>query len=54
MVVSRGWRLEVIRINTDEGRCPLRLGEEDVKYILLDCMETRNLRIKFLNQSGKI
>ena len=28
VVASRGWQLKVIRINTDKGRCPLRLGEE--------------------------
>ena len=27
----------------DKGRCPLCLGEEDVKRILLDCLETSNL-----------
>ena len=25
--------------NTDKARCPLCLGEEDVKHILLDCRQ---------------
>jgi hypothetical protein len=29
--------------------CPLWLGEEDVIQMLLDCLETRNWRKKFLN-----
>jgi len=32
--------------NTEKGRCPLCLGEED---ILLDCLEARSWRMKFLN-----
>jgi hypothetical protein len=43
-------RLKRIRRNTDKGRCGLCLGEEDVKRILLDCLETRNWRIKFFNE----
>ena len=35
-----------MKSNTDKGRCPLCLGEED---ILLDCSETRSWRMKFLN-----
>lgn len=38
-----------VRRNTDKGRCPLRLSEEDVIHILLDCLGTRNWRMKFLN-----
>ena len=38
-----------IRRNTDKVRCPLCWGEDEVKHILLDCMESRNWRTKFLN-----
>jgi hypothetical protein len=44
------WQLKGIRRNMDKGRCPLCLVEEDVKHILLDCLETRNWRMKFLNE----
>jgi hypothetical protein len=30
------WQLREVRQNVDKGRCPLCLGEEDVKHILLD------------------
>jgi hypothetical protein len=53
-LLAGGWQLEIIRINTDKGRCLLRLGEEDVKYMLLDYLGTRNWRITFPNQNGKI
>jgi len=36
------WQLKGIRRNTDNGRCTLYLGEEDVGHILLDCLEIRN------------
>ena len=38
----------VIR-NTYKGSCPLCLGGEYVVHILLDCLETRNWRVKILN-----
>jgi hypothetical protein len=44
------WKLKVIRRNTDKGKCPLYLGEEDVKHILPDFLETRNWRMKFLKE----
>ena len=43
------WQLKGMRRNTDKGRCPLCLGEEGIIHILLDYLETRNLRMKFLN-----
>jgi hypothetical protein len=43
------WQLKGIRRNTDKGRCPLCVGEEDLRHMLLDCFETRNWRMKFLN-----
>ena len=33
-----------------KGRCPLCLGEEDVKHMLLDCLKNRSWRMKFLNE----
>jgi hypothetical protein len=30
--------------------CPLRLGEKDIKHMLLACLETKNWRIQFLNE----
>jgi hypothetical protein len=47
MVARRG--VEVER-NTDKGRCPLCLGEKDVKHTLLDCFKTRNWRQKVLSE----
>jgi hypothetical protein len=44
------WQLKGIRRNTDTGRCCLCLGEENVKHLSLDCLETRNWRMKFLNE----
>jgi hypothetical protein len=35
--------------NTDKVRCPLCLGEQNAKQILLDCWETRNWGLEFLN-----
>jgi hypothetical protein len=46
---TRGmWQLKGMRRNTDTGRCPLCLGEEDIIHILLDYLQTRNWRIKLL------
>jgi hypothetical protein len=39
-----------IRKKTHKGRCPLCLGKEDLKYILLNCLETSNSRTGFLNE----
>jgi hypothetical protein len=41
--------LKGVRQNTDKGRCPLCLDEEDVKHILLVCRDTRIWRLKLLN-----
>jgi hypothetical protein len=43
------WQLKGVRQNTDKGRCPLCFNEEDAKHILLDCRDTRNWRLKLLN-----
>jgi hypothetical protein len=49
VVVSTGVAIKGIRTNIHKGRRPLYLGEEDVKHTLLDCLETRNWTLKFLN-----
>lgn len=38
-----------IRRHTDKGRCPPCLGEEDVKHLSLDYLETRIWRMEFLD-----
>jgi hypothetical protein len=43
------WQLKGVTRNTDKGRCPSCLGEEDAVHIGLDCLETGNLRMKILN-----
>ena len=43
------WQLKEVPRNREKVRCPLCLGEEDAKCILLDCWESRNWRFKFLN-----
>jgi hypothetical protein len=42
--------LKGIRRNTDKGKCPLCLGEEDVKHILLDCLAAGNWKIEFSSE----
>jgi hypothetical protein len=39
------WKFEGIRDNKDKRRCPLYLGAEDVKCLLLD--NIKNFRNKF-------
>jgi hypothetical protein len=38
------WKLRGIRKDFERGRCPLCLGEEDAKHILLKCPETKKWR----------
>jgi len=42
-------QLKGIKINIYKGICPLHTGEEDVKHILLDCLETTDLKMELLN-----
>jgi hypothetical protein len=35
--------------NADKGRCPLCLGEEDVKHILLECKKTKHWTEKLIH-----
>jgi hypothetical protein len=39
-----GWLTDTVK-----GRCPLRLGEEDAKRMLLDCKETKHWRMKLIH-----
>ena len=48
--IKRVWQRKETRLNTGEGRCPLGIGEDDVKHISLDGLKTRNLRRKLLNE----
>jgi hypothetical protein len=41
-LVAEVWQLKGITRNRVKRRCPLCLGEEDMKRILLDCLRTRN------------
>jgi hypothetical protein len=46
------WQLKGGRWNIDKERCPLCLGEEDVKHTLLDCKETKHCRMKLMLMYG--
>ena len=39
-----------IKRNTDEGRCLLCLSEEEIKPMLLDCLETMKWGMKFFSK----
>ena len=43
------WELKGVRRNADKGRCPLCLGEEDAKHILLECKGTKHWREKLIH-----
>ena len=49
VATTGAWQSNGMIRNTDKGRCPLRLSEEDVIHILLDGLGSRNWRIKCLN-----
>jgi hypothetical protein len=51
-LVAGVWQLKGITRNTVKRRCPLCLGEEDMKRILLDRLKTRNWRRKLLNENS--
>jgi hypothetical protein len=44
------WQLKEIIKGRCKGICPPCSGKEGVKHILLDCVENRNCRRKFLNK----
>jgi hypothetical protein len=41
-------QLKGVKQNIDKGRCPLCLGEEDAKHIVLDCKDTNHWRMKLI------
>ena len=43
------WHLIGMKRSTDKGRCPLCYVAEDVVHKLLNCLETENWRMKYLN-----
>jgi hypothetical protein len=49
MVESRD--LKTIRRGFERGRCPLCLGEDDAKHILLKCSETKKWREECVNSN---
>jgi hypothetical protein len=49
-LVAGVWQLKGFTRNTVKRRCPLCLGEGDVKRISLDCLKTRIWVKKFLNE----
>jgi hypothetical protein len=42
------WKLRGSRKGVEKGTCPLCLGKEDTKHILLECAETKNWRTEML------
>jgi hypothetical protein len=47
---ARIWTLRWIRRGFERGRCPLCLGEEDAKHILLKCSETSKWKEECVEQ----
>jgi hypothetical protein len=45
------WKLRGIRWGFERGRCPLCLGEEDAKHIILECCETNKWREKYVHSN---
>jgi hypothetical protein len=44
------WKLRGIMRGFERGRCPLCLGEEDAKRIILKCLETKTWREDYVNR----
>jgi hypothetical protein len=42
------WKLRGSRKGVEKETCPLCLGKEDTKHILLECLETENWRTEML------
>jgi hypothetical protein len=42
------WKLRGSRKGVEKGACPLCLGKEDNKHILLECLDTKNWRTEML------
>jgi hypothetical protein len=45
------WKLRGIRRGFEGGRCPLCLGEEDAKHIILKCFETKKWREEYVKSN---
>jgi hypothetical protein len=45
------WKLRRIRKGFERGRCPLCLGEEGAKHIILECCETKKWREKYVHSN---
>jgi hypothetical protein len=48
MAVSRSMAVEKGK-KEHKGRCAIRIEEEYAKHILLDCRDTRNCKVKLIN-----
>jgi len=48
MFAGRVWGLKGIIRKRDKSTCPFCSGDENMKHVLLDYLETRNWRAKFL------
>jgi hypothetical protein len=44
------WKLRGSRKGVEKGTCPLCLGKEDTKHILLECPKTKNWRTEMLSK----
>jgi Holliday junction resolvase len=45
------WKLRAIRSGFEREKCPLCLGEEDAKHIILECCETKKWREIYVNSN---
>jgi hypothetical protein len=46
------WQSKGVKKKANKRRCPICLEEEDGKHILLDSRDTRNCRMKLINDKG--
>jgi hypothetical protein len=51
MVESRDMETKRDRKGFERGRCPLCLGEEGAKHIILECCETKKWREKYVHSN---
>jgi hypothetical protein len=49
MVESRDMKIKRDRKGLEKGKCPIYLGEEDVKHILFKCNECKKWREEWVN-----
>jgi hypothetical protein len=43
------WKLRGISGGLEKGTCPLCMGNDDMKHILLSCPETKKWRMQFMS-----